>query len=190
MRFKILLFLTWALTLAGATASELQLTISADRPTYQLGDKMRLRITYKNVSGHSIKLLPQPEVYLADSVKVTSRQRAQSVEELRHSEIGIDFQQLSKHVMVLRPGRSYHRDITVGFVASLPPYFNDTTPGLFLVFQGASALKLPSFGTYDLVANYVSPADNPVKQYLPKASPTLWEGEARSLPVVVTFRGN
>jgi hypothetical protein len=173
-----------------AAASEIELTLSIRQNSYGLNDEILLKVGYKNISKHPVTVLPQTELYPTDVVELRYGGKAKPAKVLEYFEVGIDFARLIKYAVVLQPQESCHRTIMARFASSLPRYFNDSRRGLFLVFKGSSAFELPGSGEYAVVAKYVSSVDNPVKQYLPRAAPPLWEGKVKSRSVKITFRAD
>jgi hypothetical protein len=171
-------------------SSQVVVELSTAKRVYTIGDEIRMNLRYTNRGRETITLLPELAPHPAEwfaFVKIGGGPTARLFNDFEAP--WVDFEQLSKRCVVLRPGRSVVRTICARLASSLPTYFQRRQRGLFLIFPGTAALELPGPGGYAVTATYRSPRDNPVKQYLPKRLP-LWEGTATSNSVRLKVRSH
>lgn len=152
---------------------------------YHVGERLSIHIGYRNVSPEFIRFLPTAEVYSAGVLSLRDAKGKKVDHFITFAHLGIDNEQLSREVVILRPNQEYHRTVSAQIRSTLPPDYHDKTIGLFLVFR-VSAIRLPGFGRYKLAIEYDS-ISNPTAQYFSRA-PNVWEGNSISNWENVEFR--
>jgi hypothetical protein len=167
---------------APANAADVRLLLKTGKGTYRLGDHIDFHIDYQNVSNRSLVLLPQTDSYPVDAISIRKVKDFRQPEVIRLAEQSIDFEGLSKNVVVLQSHDSVGRSIKAEVGSSLPTFYADYRRGLFLIFS-ASAIRLPGFGKYEVRARFHSSPDHPVNAYLGRQ--VLWRGDVESEPIII-----
>jgi hypothetical protein len=168
-------------------ASDLQLQISFPKRLFRLGEQIEFDITFRNVSGEPIRVLP--EIWLFSTQMISVRKHPEDVERERirpNIERNVDLSALGPYVVLLNPKDALIRHYVAKLVSSLPSEYENTGSGLYLLFSTA-AIKLDGFGRYHISAEYDSMVDQPTGSF-PIDNPRLWWGKVHSPPVVVEFR--
>ena len=178
--------LFWLATSGLVWASDLAIRLQFKGAKYKLEDTMRFQIIYENVSGRTIRVLPEAQHYSANVVKLQELGTGRSGAVIPIGELSMDFEELSKSVVRIEPKQHYTRQFAVKVSSSLPSSYNDKRRGVFLWFSG-SAIQLPNFGRYSVIAHYHCGPDHPVRRYL-AGGPALWSGEVESKPVIIEFK--
>lgn len=171
---------------ANAGPSDLTMSIRPDKAIYKTGEKMNLQITYRNTAKYAIRFLPEPEPHYADALLLREVNGKRSGTVIPFGEMSMDFEGLSKRVVLLRPGQAYSRRFDLQIASTLPPSYKESRKGLFLWFPG-STIELPHSGRYHAIGQYYCSPKHPVARYL-SGNPRLWYGEAKSAPVIVEFK--
>jgi hypothetical protein len=168
-------------TQAQESAVGMSIALSPKRTVYKPGDKLTVDISYQNHSRRPIRFLPTLKVYPAAEfgVRKTSNGKIAKFHPLTESDM--DAEQWAKEAIILRPGQTYVRHMTIDVTDKVVPYDGKEKRGLFLVFP-ISALELPGLGQYRVTAIYDS-----IGSYFLKFVPDLWQGKMSS-SVVVSFR--
>ncbi len=156
-----------------------------DKQSYQLGDTLKCFIVFTNTSDRTIRLLPRDIIFPAAEVHFQSLGTGNFGQLVRLGEIAIDFEELSKQVVVLPPGASYNRTLEAEVRSTFRDSYHDNRRGLILDFPG-SALLMPGFGKYRVVKEFKQSPHDYILQYL-SAGPPLWSGKVQSPPVFVEF---
>lgn len=181
----LFLLLTVAFTRVDAT-DDITMRIRFNKATYKIGARMRLQFVYHNSAKHAIRFLPEPEPRYADALLLTEVNSKRPGIVIPFGEMSMDFEGLSKRVVLLRPGQEYSRRFVLQIASTLPPSYKESRKGLFLWFPG-STIELPHSGRYCAIGQYYCSPKHPVARYL-SGKPRLWYGEAKSAPVIVEFR--
>jgi hypothetical protein len=169
-----------------AQGSELSVRLRLNKPLYHAGEKMNIEIICRNLGPHPIRFLTEPEAYAASSILLRELNGKEAGKIIPFGEMGIDFKELSKEVIVLKAGETHTRRLNVQVASTLPPSYEEKMKGLFLWFQGSN-IQVPHSGQFQVVARYRCSSDHPVRQYI-KGRPQLWSGEAESPPIRVELR--
>ena len=180
----------------GFCGDGVELTLRTEKAIYRIGERITFQLLFKNTSTEVIKLFPDPEIYTPTAVEISSKQPPDKVEHIEIAERSMDWVEWSKDAIILRPNGVHIREIKVDFSKHLPadwkPYLlpewnqeNATMP--YLIFAGGSALRLPGFGKYNIVAKYEFQSDHPVVEYI-RGEPKLWFGRLRSDSVTLELK--
>jgi hypothetical protein len=184
-RISTLILLSGFVCLAAAEtcAEEVKLTLRCDRDHYRVGDTIKFKIVYKNVSDRSIWLLPQTETYPVDVFTIVKVGDSRRSEKLRFGEQSVAWDARARDVVKLQPRSQLSRFIIADIRPRLPSDYEDQRTGIFLILP-ASAVRLPGAGKYEIRAIFHSSPNHPVNQYLPRGA-QLWRGDATSEPITI-----
>jgi len=163
-------------------AADVRVSLKTPKLVYRMGDDIDFRVSYENVSGRPLLLLPQAESYPVDVFSIRKIKGVRKAEVIRLGEQAVDFEGLSGKVVSLQPRDFVSRSIKAEIRSSLPAFYGDNRAGLFLVFP-ASAVRLPGFGTYEIRANFHASPNHPVNAYLKGRA--LWRGDVKSGSVIL-----
>jgi hypothetical protein len=168
----------------GSTPIELSIALKPERGAYKPGDNLMIQIAYHNASRRAVRILPDLLVYPAAAFKFRKLLNGSVGKTLKYSQIDVDVEQWAKDVVVLNPGKTYTRALSIKVVDRLPKEYGRLEGGLFILFP-VSAVQLPSPGRYAVTMTYDS-VEHPVRRAV-HGSPKLWEGQAASPAIFATF---
>lgn len=175
------------------SGTELKLQLRTSKSTYRLGEQIVFEYRFTNSRSNTITFFPDPELYYPEAVTLRPRDRAGTVTEIDLVERSMDARTWSKDAVVLKAGESYVRKISCDFRRELPREWLKYLRGdvsasdpnrPYLVFAGASALRLAGFGEYTAIGNYKFQRNHSVVEFIARPFPT-WFGTVQSEPVSV-----
>lgn len=174
----------------------IELNLRTSKKVYHPGEKITFEFIFKNVSKEPLKLFPDPEIYYPNAITITARTLKGNVEEIEIGESSMDYRDWRKDVVILPFNHSYVWHLKSDFRNTLPldwkkfllPKWQQKIPGMpYLVFLGGSALRLPGYGEYSVIANYNFQPSHPVVEYI-QGKPKLWFGKLRSNAITIDFK--
>lgn len=179
-------------TFSSSLAAELSLSFVTPKSVYRVGDEVPMHVVWWNTSAHPLRVLPDIPAAPNGCFKLRALDSSKRPTILACGQLSIDFESAFKDAKLLKPGRSYSRDIGCKFVSKLPTqYWGSKPSGLYLLW-GITAARLSAPGRYEFTARYDMPPglfDREVAQYFKPA--LLWTGKTiYGPPVVVEFRAN
>jgi hypothetical protein len=160
-----------------------------DHPTYKVGDHVKAVITYRNASASPIRVVPDLPWYPAARLPMKRIADGREPKIITPGEMpSLNFEGIAKSASLLRSGASVTDVIEADLSETLPDFYEEKKPALYLVF-GGHASKLPGVGVYNVEALIHSPHDSVIARYVDDLfkPPRLWIGTARSPTVRVEF---
>jgi hypothetical protein len=195
IKFLSLALSIYAGSIGLCEAADIELKLRTSKEVYRLGEPIAFELRFTNRASQPVTFFPDPDLYYLQAITISWNNGRDKVEELQFVERSMDDRGWSRDAVVLRPNETYVRRIDADFRAGLPSdwlkflasEWRRVTPGRpYLVFLGGSALRLPGFGRYNVVANYDFQRDHPVVEYI-QSGPKLWFGKLRSSPIVINL---
>jgi hypothetical protein len=181
------LLATWVLAGTAVYGGELKIELLFGKPNYKAGDSIEFTVCYQNSSDHPIRVLAKERYYISDLLSLERRGDHKKAGYLRpEGESQFLGEELAEYIVLLEPGDSVARKYRGQVASSLPSGYEKKSNGLFLVFNG-SAIELPGPGKFEATSSYDEKAEDPLNEYV-TLPPKLWQGEARSAPVLLNFQ--
>ena len=186
---RLKVFILLLLVADTAYSGDLSMTLRSNSRYSRVGDSIIFTFTYTNNSGHDLGILPEFHTYEAADIQLIKYRTGDRGEMVPYVTMAGDHDVDRKDLHVLKPGQTYVRKLKGKVSLSLPAFVTPSTGkagGLYLLFVG-SAIKLPGFGTYKAVSEYVG------SKYLRSLAHDsdqrlYWLGRIKSSPIMLEFR--
>jgi hypothetical protein len=173
---------------ASAFSKDLSFSIRANPQSVQWGEHITFTFIYTNTSDHDLGIIPEYYAYQALDIHLTKVDGSQIGEMIPYLTPYIDPNLARRNFRLLKPGKTYNRQLTVTFSSVLPKSVKwpARTPGAYLLFAD-SAIKLPGLGKYKATSRYLG-VEAYRKQLANPDKSRLWLGKLFAPSIIVEFR--